>query len=83
MVYVRKTPEEMEMDSYNRAYSGLFQIEKESDEEYIVHNLEKGTSYIVTVDGDLVTDCECPHHFYRGVLCKHMIAVSLETSKAV
>lgn len=26
-------------------------------------------------------DCTCPDHFYRGVVCKHMIAVRLQEEK--
>lgn len=27
-------------------------------------------------------DCSCPDHFYRGVVCKHMIALRLQEEKA-
>ena len=45
-------------------------------QSYIVINDDKG--YNVSVQEGKVTGCSCPHHSFRGVICKHMVKVSLE-----
>jgi hypothetical protein len=44
-------------------------------ENYIVVNGE--LAYNVTVKGGKVVGCDCPHHQFRKVPCKHMAKVSL------
>jgi uncharacterized Zn finger protein len=43
---------------------------------FIVVNGEKG--YNIEVHENMVTRCSCPHNVFRGVICKHMVKVSLE-----
>jgi hypothetical protein len=33
--------------------------------------------YVVPVKDSKIQGCSCPHHSMRGVVCKHMIKVSL------
>ena len=35
-------------------------------------------AYTVETDGKVVLSCNCPHHVFRGAICKHMIKVSFE-----
>jgi hypothetical protein len=83
MAYVRKTYQEMVNLAFVRAEDEDFEVEEISDTELFVRNLDKNTIYSVSLDGDYVVDCDCPHHTYRGVLCKHMVAVSNVTGKYV
>lgn len=76
-----KSIAEMEMDSYDRAYCESLYIEETTDGDYIVSNLDHNTSYIVSTEGEFVISCDCPHHIYRQVNCKHMTKVAIETGK--
>lgn len=76
--YIKKTYNEMECDSLERAETQNLYVEQVTDEECLVHNLDKGTVYNVRIEHDIVSDCDCPHHIYRLVNCKHMYSVSNE-----
>lgn len=51
--------------------------------EYIVINNEEDYGYLVKVDGDKVVGCNCPHHYYRGAICKHMLKVAFDKNLEV
>lgn len=76
--YIKKTIAQMEDDSYQRALSEHFEIDKINNEEFNIYNLDNRTGYIVSLLDDLIIDCTCPHHRYRNVVCKHQIAVASE-----
>lgn len=40
----------------------------------VIHD---GRAYQIKVEEDEIVNCNCPHHYHRGVICKHMIKVSL------
>lgn len=77
-----KTQVQMLQDSINKTQEEKFIIfesgEKCEGINYIVINEESKKGYKVTTDGQKVTSCDCPHHKFRGMLCKHMIKVSIE-----
>lgn len=77
--YVKKTIHQMELDSFTRAMQERILVEPINDDEFIVTNVDHMSVYKVRQENDHITDCDCPHHFYRGVICKHMVAVSKET----
>lgn len=67
----------------------LNSIERAKDEEMIIFEnygvdaegytvINDGRAYQVKVENDEIVECNCPHHYHRGVICKHMIKISLE-----
>ncbi len=76
--YVRKTESQMIIDSFNRSQVEQLFVEKVNAEEFLVTNLDHMSMYKVDVQSGHVCNCDCPHHFYRGVICKHMVKVSNE-----
>lgn len=73
-----KTVEQMVCDSYDRARYEDFIIEQIDEDVYTVYNCKHRSEYIVESMGDYVMKCDCPHHKYRGVICKHQVAVAME-----
>ncbi len=75
MGYTRKSKYQMYIDSFDRAAEQNISTEKISNELFIVYNHDHNSNYIVNVENGEIMSCECPHHFYRGVVCKHMVVV--------
>jgi hypothetical protein len=73
----------MVMDSYQRAEDEYLIVDQTGEEEYEVTNVGHCTMYHVTLVNDCVVSCDCPHHIYRGVPCKHIIKVAMITGKKV
>lgn len=46
--------------------------------QFIVINNEGDYGYLVTVENNLVKNCNCPHHQYRQAICKHMVKVAID-----
>ena len=78
--YIRKTIHQMEMDSFQRAHEEPLIVHEINDRFIEVENFAKDTKYFVKKEGNYIADCDCPHHVYRGVICKHMVAASEETN---
>ena len=45
---------------------------------FVLINEGSQKAYNVTTDGEKVTGCDCPHHMFRHVPCKHMIKIAME-----
>ena len=73
MAYVKKTYSDMVADSINRAKEQNLRIEEISEDKCLVVNIEKRTIYTVWMDTDYVKYCDCLHHTYRKVPCKHLV----------
>lgn len=78
MAYVRMTKNEMESLGYERATIQDLRVKKISDNNYEVYNAEKGIIYNIEVKDEYVHNCNCPHHCYRRVVCKHMFVVAID-----
>lgn len=76
--YIGKTRLEMQSDSLERAKEQYIEVQKIEDDLYMAHNLTKGTQYAIEVIDGKIISCECPHHFYRNVICKHIYATKLQ-----
>ncbi len=48
---------------------------------YEVRSPDKDKSYVVSVREPEFYQCNCPDHIYRGVPCKHLIAVMIQRDK--
>lgn len=70
-MYIKKTMQQMENESYQRAHEEILIVHEINDMYIEVENFVKNTRYIVRQEGGYITDCTCPHHFYRGAICKH------------
>lgn len=76
MAYVKKTYAQMVVDSYHRSKEQDLRVEEIDDSRCMVVNIEEGTLYNVLMSDYSIDDCDCPHHIYRGVPCKHMFAAA-------
>jgi hypothetical protein len=47
-----------------------------ASEGYVV--IHQKIAYNVEVKDGQVSKCSCPHHHFRGVICKHMVKVSMQ-----
>lgn len=74
--YIKKTFSQMVVDSYQRAQCQDLRVEEISDDKCLVVNVDNNTMYNVWMDADYVTFCDCPHHTYRNVPCKHMFTAA-------
>ena len=71
----KMTKETMTINSINRALTERMTIVKSgsNDNFVVIHNAK---AYVVQVEDNIITSCDCPNHKYRNVICKHMIKVS-------
>lgn len=83
MSYVKKTHSQMIADSFIRAEVENFEIEVIYDTEVIIRNIDKNTIYKLFIEGDYIINCDCPHHIFRGIICKHIIFVSNAIGKYI
>lgn len=74
---LRKSIETFESEDFKVLDSGKEGL------EYIVINNEGDKGYLVKVDADKVVECNCPHHQYRGAICKHQLKVAFEKNLEV
>lgn len=74
--YIKKTYAQMVVDSYHRAQDQDLRIEEIDDDHCLVVNVLERTVYNVGMSDVRIDDCDCPHHVYRGVPCKHMFAAA-------
>ncbi|AEO93544.1 gp285 [Bacillus phage G] len=74
---LRKSIETFESESFRILDSGKDGL------EYIVINHEEDKGYLVKVDAEKVVDCNCPHHQFRGAICKHILKVAFEKNLEV
>lgn len=74
---LRKSIETLESENFKILNSG------KDGFEYIVINNEEDKGYLVKVDGDKVVSCNCPHHEYRGAICKHLLKVAFDKNLEV
>lgn len=72
-MYIKKTIVEMELDSIERASIENLSCEYIEENHYFIHNLDKNTCYEVYKDDNGEYHCNCPHHIYRNVICKHIV----------
>lgn len=73
-MYIKKTKWQMENDAYERARYGRFKVIRIDDNEFEIINLDKDTSYIVTLGRN--NACTCPHFIYRDIdTCKHIVYI--------
>lgn len=84
MSYVKKTKYQMQLDSFDRALEqdikaiNLSEIGR-SSKQIIVQNYDHNTVYEIIIKDNEIISCNCPHHFYRNVICKHMVAVMMQS----
>lgn len=78
--YIKKTIHQMEMDSHQRAHEESLIVHEINDEFIQVENFVKNTKYYVKKEDGYIIDCDCPHHTYRNVICKHMVIAAEETN---
>jgi|GEM_PF-4980061 hypothetical protein len=58
--------------------SKTIEVIEERGNEFIVHNTENDHYYVVRPNHpELKERCECSHCYWRGVRCKHQVAVDL------
>lgn len=81
--YIRKSFADMEEDAFIRARQEDLIVDIVDDTECIVTNIDHRTNYRVLMDEYSVIACECPHHVYRRVLCKHMVSAAWHTGRAI
>lgn len=78
-MYQRKSISEMNYDSIDRGKMQDIRVEKVDQNLALAYNYEKNTEYEITLDGEIVTNCNCPHKKYRNInYCKHMVATALQ-----
>lgn len=74
--YIKKTYSQMVIDSYNRSMEEDLRIEEIDETHCMVINIVEGTLYNILMSDYSIDDCDCQHHVYRGVPCKHMFTAA-------
>ena len=69
----------MEIESYQRAHEEILIVHEINDQYIEVENFIKNTHYFVKREDGYITDCTCPYHTFRNIICKHQVAVSENT----
>jgi len=74
----------IEREEINKLSFNLTSIGSPIKEGYIVSNIANNQSYEILInDDEEIISCSCPHHYYRGVICKHMIHAAIEKELSI
>ncbi len=65
---------------YLRAKSGAYYVQESGNDQFMVVNLENGHSYYVNWHPQASWTCTCRDYQERGVMCKHIWAVWLQSN---
>ena len=64
-------------NAYYRAQHENLYIKDVSEDKFVVFYADKGTEFYIRCVNGKLDNCSCPHNFYRGTVCKHLVRVSM------